>query len=79
MASKQSTPKNKLEAGKKPLRDYARYSSLGFKLIAVVLIGFFGGLKLDAVLKLEIPIFTLVLALSGLFLSLYLLIKELSK
>jgi F0F1-type ATP synthase assembly protein I len=67
------------EKAKKQLRDYARYSSLAFRLIAVVLLGFFGGMKLDDWMNMKFPVFTLVLACTGLFLSLYLLIKDLLK
>ncbi|MBT3242765.1 MAG: AtpZ/AtpI family protein [Bacteroidetes bacterium] len=73
------TSENKRDKEKKELKDYARYSNLAFKLIVIVLAGFFGGMKLDQLLNLEIPVFTLVLASSGLFLSLYLLIKDLNK
>ena len=79
MINKKKFPENNTEKGKKYLHDYARYSTLAFRLIAIVLVGFFGGLKLDQWLNLKFPIFTLVLALSGLFLSLYLLIKDLLK
>jgi len=79
MQSNKKSSKNRIDNSNKQLKDYARYSNLAFKLIAVVLIGFFGGLKLDQLLHLNFPIFTLVLAVSGLFLSLYLLIKDLSK
>jgi len=36
-------------------------------------------MKLDQLLNFEFPVFTLVLAFAGLFLSLYLLIKDLLK
>ncbi len=79
MGDKKTFQENNQGKQKKSLKEYARYSNLAFKWIAVILIGFFGGMKLDKVLNLEFPIFTLVLASSGLFLSLYLLIKELNK
>jgi len=79
MVSKKKFPVNNPEKGKKYLHDYARYSTLAFRLIAIVLIGFFGGMKLDQWLNIKFPIFTLVLALTGLFLSLYLLLKDLLK
>jgi F0F1-type ATP synthase assembly protein I len=79
MVNKKKSPESSQEKKNQSLRDYARYSNLAFKWIAIILVGFFAGLKLDRVLKLEFPIFTLVLAMSGLFLSLYLLIKELGK
>lgn len=77
MVVKKKSQENKQGKNQNPLREYARYSNLAFKWIAVILVGFFGGMKLDELLKLEFPVFTLVLAVSGLFLSLYLLIKEL--
>ncbi len=79
MKAKKKFPKSKSKESKKYLHDYARYSNLALKLIATILVGFFGGMKLDHWLKLEFPVFTLVLAFTGLFLSLYLLIKGLLK
>lgn len=81
MASKEKSPQEnnkKLDKGH-PMKDYAHYSNLAFRWIAIILVCFFGGRKIDELLKLEFPVFTLVLAMSGLFLSLYLLIKELNK
>lgn len=79
MERKKKSRQKKSDKAKKGLQDYARYSNLAFRLIAIVLIGFFGGMKLDQVLGLEYPIFTVVLASAGLFLSLYLVIKDLMK
>ena len=79
MELKKKSQQRKSDKAKKGLHDYARYSNLAFRLIAIVLIGFFGGMKLDQVLNLEYPIFTVVLASAGLFLSLYLVIKNLLK
>ena len=79
MEAKKKSPGNNTEKSKKYLRDYARYSTLAFRLIAIVLLGFFGGMQIDKWLNLEFPVFTLVLAFTGLFLSLYLLIKDLLK
>ena len=79
MEVKKKSSKSKPEESKKHLQDYARYSNLAFRLIAIILVGFFGGMKLDHWLKLDFPVFTLVLAFTGLFLSLYLLIKDLLK
>lgn len=79
MVLKKKSPANKSENVKKDLRDYARYSTLAFRLIIIVLLGFFAGMKLDQWLELKNPIFTVVLASAGLFLSIYLLIKDLLK
>lgn len=81
MANKKKSPQQDKQQEDKgsPMKDYARYSNLAFRWIAIILVCFFGGQKLDELLKLNFPVFTLVLAVSGLFLSMYLLIKELNK
>jgi len=79
METKKKSQENSKGKSKKYLRDYARYSNLAFRLIAVVLAGFFGGMKIDDWLRLEFPVFTLTLSVAGLVVSLYLLIKDLLK
>lgn len=61
------------------MREYARYSNLAFKLIAVVLAAFFIGMMMDKWLKFDFPLFTLLFSIGGLTLMLYLLIKDLIK
>ena len=61
------------------LRDYARYSNLAFKMIAVVLTAFFIGWKLDKWIPGEFPLFTLIFSIGGLAAMLYTLINDLSK
>jgi len=46
-----------------PLKFYAKYSSLGFQMVAIILAGAFGGKALDSWLNLGFPIFTLSLTL----------------
>ena len=79
MANKKKSLEDNQDKKRKSMNDYARYSSLAYKWIAVILVCFFAGLKIDKILNLEFPIFTLVLAVSGLFLFLYQLIKEFDK
>lgn len=70
-----NTPKFKSK--KKPLNDYARYSALGFQMAAVIFLFTWGGVKLDEYLHLKIPVFTLILSLSSVVLSLYYFLKDL--
>ena len=49
------------------LNNYARYSGLAFQMIAIILVGVFGGIKLDQVVKWEFPVFTLVLTILAVF------------
>jgi F0F1-type ATP synthase assembly protein I len=63
----------------KNLSNYAQYSSLAFQMITIILIGVFGGIKLDHWLKLRFPIFTVVLSLLGTGLAVYYGIKDFLK
>ena len=65
--------------GKKPLNVYAKYSTLGFQMIAIILAGLFGGIKLDEYLVLEFPVFTLTLSILGFVIAFYFLFKQAPK
>ena len=45
------------------LNNYAKYSSIAFQMLAIILIGVWGGYKLDEWLDLKFPIFTVTLSL----------------
>lgn len=53
------------EEKKSMLSFYARYSSLAFQMIAIILVGAFGGKALDSWLELSFPTFTLVFTVLG--------------
>ncbi len=76
---RKSRPSNNLDRERKSLREYARYSNLAFKLIAVVLAAFFIGWQLDKWIHTGFPLFTLLFSLGGLVTMLYLLIKDFLK
>lgn len=46
-----------------PLIFYAKYSSLAFQMIAIILAGAFGGRALDSWIELEFPVFTVSLTI----------------
>jgi len=80
MKEQEKSPQQKnLDQARKSLREYARYSNLAFKLIAVVLAAFFIGMLMDRWLNINFPLFTLIFSVGGLILTLYLLIKDLLK
>jgi F0F1-type ATP synthase assembly protein I len=58
---------------------YGRYSTLGFTMIAVILLGVFGGQWLDKHFALKIPIFTASCTIIALIFALYYLIKEVTR
>jgi len=68
-----------LKKKKKSLDSYARYSSIGFQMLAIILVGVFGGIKLDQWLKLEIPVFTIILSILSVILAIYYAVKDLIK
>ncbi len=64
---------------KKPLPNYAKYSGIAFQMIAIILAGVFGGIKLDEILNFNFPIFTVVLSIVSVALAMYYVIKDLIK
>jgi len=62
---------------KKQMSGYARYSNLAFQMFAIIGIGIFGGVKLDQWLKLEFPVFTLILSVVSVSAAIYSAIKDL--
>ena len=46
-------------------------------MIAIILLGVFGGIKLDQLVRWEFPVFTLVLTIFSVFLSMYYAVKDL--
>jgi len=68
-----------LEKKKKSLDNYTRYSSIAFQMLIIILIGVFGGIKLDDWLKLSFPVFTIILSILAVILSIYTVTKGLMK
>ncbi len=63
----------------KPLASYAKYSGMALQMIIFLLIGAFGGRKLDGYFELKFPVFTLALLLLALGAVIYLIIKSVLK
>lgn len=59
------------------LRKYTRFSGLAIQMGVLIAAGTFGGIKLDQLLETS-PLFILIGSLGAIFLSLYLVVKELS-
>ena len=63
--------------GQNPLKEYAKYSHIGFQMLTIILLGVFGGLKLDEwVESIGFPLFTLILSIGGVVLAIYFAIKD---
>jgi len=48
-------------------------------MLIIILVGVFGGIKLDEWLKLSVPVFTIVLSISAVILSIYTVTRDLIK
>ena len=70
---------NQLRPRKNPLPDYARYSSLAFQMLAVILGGAFTGHWIDKKVDWGFPVFTALLTVSGVIFAIYVAIKDLIK
>jgi hypothetical protein len=46
-------------------------------MLAIILIGVFGGVKLDQWLQLKVPVFTIVLSIASVILAIYYAVKDL--
>ena len=74
-AQKTKTPQNDDDDGNN-LKNYARYSSMVFQMIAIIGMMAFVGVKLDERRGSEKPIFTAILSLLGVFAALYISLKD---
>jgi hypothetical protein len=62
---------------KKPYNDYLKYSGMAFQMLAIIGLGVFAGVKVDAWLGMKkVPVFTLVLTLLSVFAAIYLMVKD---
>ena len=69
--------KKELRKNKERLNSYVKYSGIAFQMIAIILIGVFGGMKLDKWLETDKPVFTALLSVFAVILSIYYSIKDL--
>jgi ATP synthase protein I len=60
----------------KPLKGYAKYSAIGFQMIAIIGVFAFIGYKIDASANHETQWVTALLSLIGVFISLYTVIRS---
>jgi ATP synthase protein I len=63
---------------KESAHSYLKYSSLGFQMLAMILLGVWGGWSLDKNFAFKIPIFTLFFSLFAVIGSLVYFIRKIS-
>lgn len=64
---------------KKGLNNFAKYTSISFQMLATIGVFAFIGYKIDEYRNSKTPIFTAVLSLLGVVLSLYQVVRQLNK
>lgn len=64
---------------KKKIDDFIRYSSLGFEMAAIIILGAFGGYKIDQWLKNDFKIFTFIFLPVFVILSIFYGVRKLLK
>ncbi len=67
-----------LDKKKRLIDSYAKYSSIAFQMLAIILLGVFAGFKLDQWLHSK-PVFTIILSFGSVILSIYYVTKDLLK
>ncbi|RCH54851.1 hypothetical protein DJ568_10245 [Mucilaginibacter hurinus] len=63
----------------KGVNNYARYSAVGFQMIAIIGVFTYAGYKIDEAAGHKVQWVAALLALAGVFISLYLVIRSLKK
>ncbi len=76
---KEKPQKSNQKKPQKQLNNYVRYSSLAFQMLGIILVGVFGGMKLDQIISWEFPVFTVVLSISSVFGAIFFAVKDLLK
>ncbi|MCH7536149.1 MAG: AtpZ/AtpI family protein [Bacteroidetes bacterium] len=71
--------KNQSPNSKRSSFNALRYSGLAFQMMALILVGVFGGMELDKFFNTSFPLFTLSLSLLSIFASIYFLVKDLTR
>ncbi|MCB0792536.1 MAG: AtpZ/AtpI family protein [Flavobacteriales bacterium] len=72
----QRSDKEDLDKARKGYNDYLRYSALGLQMAGMILAGVLGGRWVDHHIGWKFPVFTLVLAFSGIAGAMVFLFKE---
>lgn len=60
-------------------KNYVKYSNIGFQMMAIIVLGAFGGMKLDAYLDWGFPLFVLLFSTLAVGIAIYIAIKDFIK
>jgi F0F1-type ATP synthase assembly protein I len=73
---KKRNPKSPQNKG---LNEFGRYSGIAFQMIGIILLTTWGGIELDKLVKLNTPVFTIILSILGVFAAIYTAVKDFIK
>ncbi len=79
MDKTKSSKANQQPERKSQINDYVKYSGLTFQMAALIFLGYWVGGKIDHWLELRIPVFTIILIIAFIILTMYSLIRRLPK
>ncbi len=69
----------KIKKSKKDPKKIGNYLNMPFQMLVFVALGVFGGIKLDKLLNVSYPVFTILLSLIAVSLAIYYFIKDFLK
>ena len=76
MSENQEKKKDQKESKYSGLDKFAKYSGLGFQMLAIILVSVWGGQKLDEKYHDGEPLFIIILSVVGVFVALYSALKD---
>lgn len=63
---------------KKPLQDYAKFSGIAIQMLSVILLGTYGGVKLDEYFEIQSHLLTIIASLLSVALAIYIIVRKIS-
>ncbi len=64
---------------KNRLKDYVKYSNIGIQMMLIIVLGTFGGFKLDEYLDWGFPLFVILFSILSVAIAIYIGIKDVIK
>jgi F0F1-type ATP synthase assembly protein I len=58
------------------LNTYTRFSGIAFQMVVIIVLGSFGGVKLDEMYPNEYSVFTIIFSLTSVGISMYYVIRQ---
>jgi tetrahydromethanopterin S-methyltransferase subunit E len=75
----QQDQKNLKDLENKGFSSYAKYSGIVIQMGVIIFLTTWGGIKLDKIIGLKTPVFTIVLSLLGVFAAIWIAVKDFIK